>query len=622
MQDMKAIFLIRLCASECFDLQDFSSALKFQTTKAACVGLSGIERKLSLNPDGCALSAANWDKLDWCGKNYERIFIAADTTDIDALKKLGSALKAKYEDRLHVAVLIGNPLEFYNDHAFWRSHYDEPGSQSFFSKNLYRIDKFLAMAEQTAPSGLHVLAAESNTGSQEKLFKLAGIKFENHKKHLPVPVSHAAKDVSKFYHIPKMYEILGQEDWQRIASQFESMLTRSAPAEKFHLLDGLVKKYWRFAVKRYPQLEKLIHYDVDVFANAPEYQGYDRHKLANLMPDGFVSHFGYLINGFTGFQKPLFNEFKAIEIPRPKPKCAVITFSYNHEKFIAECIESIAAQKDCDFEHVIFDDASTDGTQDIIRQYAQKYSHIKPVLFRRKPGSTIGPAFQSLRNEYVALCDGDDYFTDPLKLKKQMDFLDAHSDHAVCGHFAEVRFENGKEAHIFPARAFIGQKKSFSLEDLLQGNFLQTCSVMYRWRFRNGLPVWFNPLLRPADWYWHVLHAENGRIGFIPETMAVYRRHANACYASADSGDSERHFVQHGHRELEVFEELDCHFHGKYHNDFELLASGAFARLFSYGTKHEDFTPYGKAALLFPSFEKEFRTRLLSMDANTLSNSS
>lgn len=117
---------------------------------------------------------------------------------------------------------------------------------------------------------------------------------------------------------------------------------------------------------------------------------------------------------------------------------SVCCLAYNHESYIRKCLEGFLIQKtDFPFEILIHDDASTDGTEEIIREYEAKYPNIIKPLYEKenqwqkgRRGSAIFN-FPRARGKYIALCEGDDYWTDPYKLQKQVDFLEANEDYGL-----------------------------------------------------------------------------------------------------------------------------------------------------------------------------------------------
>lgn len=302
----------------------------------------------------------------------------------------------------------------------------------------------------------------------------------------------------------------------------------------------------------------------------------------------------------------------------PDYKVSVLTLAYRHEQYIADCIESVLAQKTSfSFEHIIVDDGSDDKTAEIIAAYAQKHPHIHPIyLERRRNFNNVRYLFAACHSPYAALCDGDDYYTDPLKLQTQADFLDANPDCALCFHPVKVVYEDGsKRGHVYPPLDQLprGIKPFYYLSDLLKCNLIQTNSVMYRWRFRDGLPAWFRPDCCPGDWYWHLLHAELGKIGFINEVMSVYRRHEEGIYYLSEV-DRLKHRAKVGQEEIEVYNVINKHFGRKYESILLDLVNGVFADCLMYDTQRaeedgaEPILP--KLVEMYPDFARHFLNSL------------
>lgn len=289
----------------------------------------------------------------------------------------------------------------------------------------------------------------------------------------------------------------------------------------------------------------------------------------------------------------------------------VLTLTYNHEKYIEECITSVLAQQtNFPVRHIIVDDASDDATPNIVARYAKEYpTRIFPIFLQKKRrGDNVRMLFRACDSKYAALCDGDDYFTSPLKLQKQVDFLESRPHCALCFHPVAVVFENGKYVNfVYPPLSELprGVHEEYYLADLIHGNMIQTNSVVYRWRFRDGVPAWFRPDLCPGDWYWHLLHAETGKIGFLREIMAVYRRHESALYSHAFISVVE-HRREHGMAELATFQAVNEHFNNRYFLRLASLAAGVFAQFFEVNLKEKDSTLLDDACAKFPEFAQFF----------------
>lgn len=287
-----------------------------------------------------------------------------------------------------------------------------------------------------------------------------------------------------------------------------------------------------------------------------------------------------LAKSLEEYRQSHFSAASSIAPPARNPVLSVLTMAYNHKDYILECMESVAAQEtDFPIEHIIVDDCSDDGTQDIIDNFAATHAHVRPIYFPyRSGGRNVRALFNACRSEYAALCDGDDYFTEPEKLQKQVVFLKKNTDCSICFHPVVVAFENGaRENFIYPVPQQLPRwpNRKYHLADLLKTNIIQTNSAVYRWRFRDGLPDWFRSDISPGDWYWHLLHAETGKAGLIPEVMAVYRRHDKAFYRHAFV-DRVEHRRERGMAELKAYDTINRHFNDRYFRYLSSLAFGVF----------------------------------------------
>lgn len=211
------------------------------------------------------------------------------------------------------------------------------------------------------------------------------------------------------------------------------------------------------------------------------------------------------------------------------PKVSIVTTTHNQDAYVRQAFDSFVAQRtDFAVEVVVADDASTDTTPQIICEYAERYPNMfQPILRPENLGlnrNLVG-ALSVARGEYIALCEGDDFWTDSYKLNKQVAFLDQHPGTSVCFHPVRVMWDDGRaEDSKFPPLYLRG---NLSVDALLLMNFIQTNSVVYRrLDSYDGIPADVMPL----DWYLHVMHAAHGDIAMLPETMAVYRRHAEGMW--------------------------------------------------------------------------------------------
>jgi|GEM_PF-1454090 len=211
------------------------------------------------------------------------------------------------------------------------------------------------------------------------------------------------------------------------------------------------------------------------------------------------------------------------------PKVSVCMVTYNHERFIAQAIEGVLLQRTAfPIELVIGVDYSTDNTLIIAQLYAQKYPEIIRLLSAEKnlgAYNNFNRTLKECRGEYLAYCDGDDYWTDPRKIAMQAVFLDKHSDYSVCFHNALVHYEQRVcKDHPFYYEPFPPPPETTGLNCLLRGNFIQTQTLMVRNYFAEGLPGWMKELPL-GDWVITILAARHGKLRYIDEIMATYRVH-------------------------------------------------------------------------------------------------
>lgn len=203
--------------------------------------------------------------------------------------------------------------------------------------------------------------------------------------------------------------------------------------------------------------------------------------------------------------------------------------AYNQVKFIAQAIESVLMQQvDFDYEIVIGEDFSTDGTRALVADYQQRYPDKFRALLHEKNLGARENGMQTLtacRGQYMAVLEGDDYWNDPLKLQKQVEFLEAHPECSMV--FTAAKTLHGNELRDWDPPPVISN--TYSLNDILERNFICTPTVMYRNGIQDYLPDWFQKM-QIGDWPLHILHALHGEIGYLHEPTVVYRVHSNGAW--------------------------------------------------------------------------------------------
>lgn len=192
------------------------------------------------------------------------------------------------------------------------------------------------------------------------------------------------------------------------------------------------------------------------------------------------------------------NKYAQEQLDRIKAKCKHIKplvvircITYNHEPYIRDALEGFVTQKtDFPFVAIVHDDASTDNTSKIIKEYTEKYPNIifpiyeKHNQYSKKDGSLgyiMSEACKASGAKYIALCEGDDYWTNPLKLQKQVDFLESHPEYSMCFHSATLKYERGTLTNELLESNYNNlQQREYSIDEIHANFIIPTCSALLR----------------------------------------------------------------------------------------------------------------------------------------------
>lgn len=217
----------------------------------------------------------------------------------------------------------------------------------------------------------------------------------------------------------------------------------------------------------------------------------------------------------------------------------VVTLAFNQEKYIRQCLEGIVSQKTTfRFELIVHDDASSDNTANIIREYQQKYPSIVKAILQEEnqysKGGKIGARFiyPIAKGKYIAECEGDDYWCDPNKLQKQVDFLEQHPEYSACVHKCrKFNCQTNQFAESFP---HINAEQDFSTEDVILGGggFFGTNTIVYRQEALQGAQERYWQLSPVGDFPLALSIAKRGKIHYFPEEMSVYRIFVKGSWSS------------------------------------------------------------------------------------------
>ncbi|GAA4019922.1 glycosyltransferase [Hymenobacter fastidiosus] len=224
------------------------------------------------------------------------------------------------------------------------------------------------------------------------------------------------------------------------------------------------------------------------------------------------------------------------------PKVSVCCITYNHEKFLRQAIDSaLMQQTKFEVEIVIGEDCSTDSTRDIVLDYQQRFpGRVKALLPKANLGimGNLMATLAACTGDYIALLEGDDYWTDPQKLAVQLATLEAHPECALCIHDAEmfsdevIVFANQEQmtsrlySEQFP-QMMSAARPVISQEEIIQlGWGIPTASMFFR-RSALQMPQWFSGVYS-GDYTLQLLITQHGSIYYVPRVMSRYRVHTGS----------------------------------------------------------------------------------------------
>jgi glycosyltransferase involved in cell wall biosynthesis len=224
------------------------------------------------------------------------------------------------------------------------------------------------------------------------------------------------------------------------------------------------------------------------------------------------------------------------------PLVSVCVITYNHAPFIRECLDGILMQKtDFPYEICIGEDESSDGTREICQEYAEKHPDLIRLFFRSrkdviiingKPTGRLNSVktVEECRGKYLALCEGDDFWTDPLKLQKQVDVMESDPGCAACVHNGEVYEGTQPTGKLYWQRP---RKDRQDLEEVLYEAHMLTASMLIRreWTFLPPVPDWFIYEIPAAGEVWVYEALKRGHLRCLNEVMSVYRKHPGGVHS-------------------------------------------------------------------------------------------
>ena len=241
---------------------------------------------------------------------------------------------------------------------------------------------------------------------------------------------------------------------------------------------------------------------------------------------------------------------------------AINCLTYNHEPYIRQCLEGFVTQKTkFRFVAIVHDDASTDNTAKIVREYADKYPDIiKPIFetenqYSKKDGSLdkiINQAINETNCKYIAVCEGDDYWIDPFKLQKQIDFLENNPEYTLCFHNAKVIYENKEleqqQRLISNGTSSNIENRDYSDIEIYENWIIPTASVVFKKEILNS-DIYKTATERGRFRYGDIILflscCHYGKIRGFEDTMSVYRRLETGVVINDEKQDNTEALIEH-----------------------------------------------------------------------------
>lgn len=256
-------------------------------------------------------------------------------------------------------------------------------------------------------------------------------------------------------------------------------------------------------------------------------------------------------------------------------KVSVSCITYNHEKYIEQAIKSFLMQKtDFKYEILIHDDASTDSTADIIKKYQQMYPDIiKPVLQSENQYSrgvtqmSYTYNVKRAKGKYIALCDGDDYWTDKYKLQKQVDYMESDSECTLCTHSVKrVSTESGNDVGVIRPSDI---NRELDIREFILGGgmFIGTNSILFPKKIINDPPKWLFDT-HAGDYPLQIFLANQGNAYYIDETMSAYRVNVQGSWTNRVYFSYEQR-IEHFKRVAKMLDEINEYTGYKYNKEVE-----------------------------------------------------
>lgn len=269
-----------------------------------------------------------------------------------------------------------------------------------------------------------------------------------------------------------------------------------------------------------------------------------------------------------------------------EPLVSICCITYNHEKYIADTLDGFLSQEtNFPFEIIVHDDASTDNTATIIRAYEKKYPRIFKGLYQNDNQFSKGKkvmfecVFPHVSGEYLAFCEGDDYWSSSTKLQEQVDFLSNHKEYAACFHGVKLVNTSGK-----PIGEFLGPigrgSKDYSMNYNIRGGFIHLSSLVIRSKIINdGIPQWALDA-RHGDYALALIVSAYGKVYFIDKIMSSYRTGVeNSIMTLLKQNQSKKNQINYHLQRIKTLNEANLFYNYQYNTHIQSVINESEIRI-------------------------------------------
>lgn len=247
------------------------------------------------------------------------------------------------------------------------------------------------------------------------------------------------------------------------------------------------------------------------------------------------------------------------------PKVSVVCTVFRHEAYLRQCLDGFIMQKTTfPIEVIVHDDCSPDNSATIMHEYEEKHPGIIRCIYQKENQLSQGKVplwdivFPMTKGEYIAICEGDDYWIDPYKLQKQVDFMEQHPDYIACFHNARVQYKN--HVSLFND---LSENCCPSTEDIIRRQwFIATPTLLFR-NCLKEIPEWSNKVVN-GDYMIELLLASKGKFYYMDDVMATYRR-----FGEGMSAVLNKNKVDMVDKLLYLLEKMKDYYNGEYASAFD-----------------------------------------------------